>query len=85
MLDDSLKKAQNVVIGLKQTRRALEKEDVTQVYVARDADNRLLKPITEMCGKKRIDLKEFPSMIELGKACGIKVGAAVAAVLKNRS
>jgi len=85
MLDDSLKKAQNVVIGLKQTRRALEKESVAEVYVARDADNRLLRPIMEMCGNKKIELKEVPSMTELGKACGIKVGAAVAAVLKNRS
>lgn len=83
MLDDSLKKAQNMVIGLKQTRRALEKDLVCSVYVAKDADNRLLKPIMEMCQNKHIQLKEVPSMTELGKACGIKVGAAVVAILEK--
>ncbi len=83
MLDDSFKKAQNVVIGLKQTRRALEKGHVWRVYIAKDADNRLLRPIMEMCQNKHIQLEEVPSMTELGKAYGIKVGAAVVAVLEK--
>lgn len=83
MLDESIREAQKIVIGLKQTRRALEKENVCSVYVAKDADDRLLKPIMEMCRNKHIQLNEVTSMTELGKACGIKVGAAVAAVLEK--
>ncbi|NLL53336.1 MAG: 50S ribosomal protein L7Ae-like protein [Peptococcaceae bacterium] len=81
MLDESLKNSPNVLVGLKQTSRALEKSKVKVVYLAQDADDRLLKPIIETCKAKEIEIKEVPSMAELGKACGIKVGAAVASVL----
>lgn len=83
MLDDSLKKKENVVVGLKQTRRALEKGGVVTVYVAKDADNQLVRPIVDICKMKQIQLREVPSMSELGKACGIKVGASVVAVLEK--
>ncbi len=82
MLDESFKKAEKVVVGLKQTGRALEKGEVRSVYVAKDADSRLLKPIIDMCSTKQIQTIEVLCMTELGKACGIKVGAAVAAILK---
>jgi len=83
MLDESKEKAPKMVVGLKQTTRALEKGEVRSVFLAQDADSRLLKPIIEMCQAKQIKIQEVPTMLELGKACGIKVGAAVAAVLKN--
>lgn len=83
MLDDSLRKARNVVIGIKQTTRALEKGRVNRIYIAKDADNRLLRPVIEMGRNKQISMEEVPSMEELGQACGIKVGAAVAAILKE--
>jgi large subunit ribosomal protein L7A len=83
MLDESLKNAKKVVVGLKQTGRALEKGGVRSVYFAKDADNRLLRPIFDTCRSKQIQTIEVSSMDELGKACGIKVGAAVAAVLEN--
>ncbi len=82
MLDESLKKAPRIVVGLKQTGRALEKGEVRSVYCAQDADSRLLKPIMEMCRSRQIEIQEVTSMVELGKACGIKVGAAVVAVLE---
>lgn len=82
MLDESLEKAENKVVGLKQTRRALEKGNVRSVYVAKDADARLLRPIVDLCQAKKIELKEVQTMSELGKACGIEVGAAAAAILE---
>ncbi|RNC62998.1 MAG: Ribosome-associated protein L7Ae-like protein [Candidatus Dichloromethanomonas elyunquensis] len=83
MLDESLKKAQKVVVGLKQTSRALDKGEVQSVYVAKDADSRLLRPVLEMCRTKKIQPVEVQTMVELGKAYGIKVGAAVAAILES--
>jgi large subunit ribosomal protein L7A len=83
MLDESLKKAQKVVVGLKQTGRALDKGEVRSVYIAKDADSHLLRPILELCRIKQIQPVEVPTMAELGKACGIKVGAAVAAILES--
>ncbi len=82
MLDESLKNTDKMVVGLKQTNRALEKGEVICVYWAKDADAKLLKPILEVCRSRQIEIKEVPSMLDLGKACGIEIGAAVAAVLE---
>ncbi|HHV64524.1 MAG TPA: 50S ribosomal protein L7Ae-like protein [Peptococcaceae bacterium] len=83
MLDESLQIAQNRVVGIKQTGRALESGRVSKVYIAKDADSRVLQPILEMCKVKGVTVQEVASMAELGKACGIKVGAAAAAILKK--
>lgn len=80
MLDESCKKENNKVVGIKQTKRALEKGGVSYVYVARDADAGLLRPIVELCKFKGLEIKEVQTMSELGQICGIAVGAAVAAV-----
>jgi large subunit ribosomal protein L7A len=51
------------------------------VYVARDAEERIVSPIVRLCEEKSLELVLVDSMSELGKACGIKVGAAAAATL----
>jgi len=81
MLDETLKKSKHKTVGIKQTLRALEKGNVFRVYIAKDAEMHVLRPIVEQCRNKGIELLEVQTMIELGKACGIEVGAAVAALL----
>lgn len=81
MLDETLKKTNHKIVGIKQTQRALEKGNVKKVYVAQDADHHVLRPVLDLCRGQGIQVLEVPTMIELGKACGIEVGAAVAAVL----
>lgn len=81
MLDESLKHTKNRTVGIKQTQRALEKGIVKKVYVARDAEAHVIRPIMDLCRKQNIECIEVGSMTELGKACGIEVGAAVAALL----
>ena len=83
MLDEALKKQKNRTVGVKQTLRALEKESVLRVYVAKDAEAHVVRPILEMCRNQGIVVLEVPTMEELGKACGIEVGAAVAALLSE--
>lgn len=83
MLDESLKKNDTRVVGIKQTRKALENGSVSSVIIAKDADARVLRPIMEMCRTKNIKLNEVSTMSELGKACGIEVGAAAAAILND--
>lgn len=80
MLDETLKSTRHKTVGLKQTQRALEKGMVRQVYLAKDAEQHVLRPIVEICRTRGIEIIEIPSMVELGKACGIDVGAAVAAL-----
>ena len=72
----------NKVVGLKQLKKALREGTAATVFVAKDADPRVTEPIYTACREGNIPLEECESMSRLGKACGIEVGAAVAAVLR---
>lgn len=76
-----LKNAKKVV-GAKQTVKAVEKGLAAVVYLANDADQRLLLPVTEACIRENVAMDTSLSMLELGKVCGIEVGAAAVACLK---
>lgn len=69
-------------IGTKQTAKAVEKGLAVIVFVASDADERVTSPLRLLCSQKGIPLEAEATMAELGKACGIEVGAAAAAALK---
>jgi large subunit ribosomal protein L7A len=71
-----------VVIGKKQTLRALLKDEAEKVYISRDADFHVTEPIAQACKDKNIEIAYFDNMRDLGIACGIDVNAAAAAVLK---
>lgn len=81
MLDDTLKNVKNKTVGLKQTQRALEKGLVRRLFVAKDAEPHVLRSINEWCATHNVERIEVLTMKELGKACGIEVGTAVAAIL----
>ncbi len=69
------------VVGAKQTRRALESGKAKTVFLAQDADPRLTDAIAALCDEKGVTVERVPSMKELGRACGISVGAAIAAIV----
>ncbi|MEG2096790.1 MAG: ribosomal L7Ae/L30e/S12e/Gadd45 family protein [Pseudoflavonifractor sp.] len=71
----------NKVVGVKQTRRALEGGRVRCVFLAEDADPRVTEPIGALCAEKGIPVETAHLMKDLGSACGIAVGSAVAALL----
>jgi len=52
------------------------------VYVARDADRRVTDPIVRSARERGVEVVEVSSMAALGRACGIAVDAAAAAVLE---
>lgn len=81
MTIDTLKAAKKA-IGAKQTVKSVERGQVEAVFLASDAENRVVQPIRELCSKKNIAVQETLTMQELGQACGIAVGAAAVAVLK---
>lgn len=66
-------------IGTKQTTKAVEQGLAARVFVARDADPRLTGKIVELCRKAEIEVEWVDRMADLGKRCGIDVGAASAA------
>lgn len=70
------------VIGRKQTLRALSKNEADVVYISKDADPHVTDDIVEACREQDVRVEYFDNMRELGRACGIDVNAAAAAVLK---
>ncbi len=75
-------KAAKKVVGIKQLRRALTSGAVRKVFLADDADPRLTEPLAELCEEAGAECIKVPAMQELGRACGIDVGAAAAGILR---
>lgn len=71
------------IIGVRETTKAIKKDIVSQVVFAKDAASDVIDPILKECNKKSIQIQEFGTMKELGEICGIRVGAAVVALLKD--
>lgn len=69
---------------MKETERALEKDEAAAVFIASDCDERISGPLNEACRDKGVPVTADFTKKDLGKACGIKVKAAAAAVLKTR-
>ena len=78
---DGLKTGSRVV-GIKQTHKAVLSDTARTVFVARDAERRVLAPLMDACERSGVPLSWVETMAELGAACGIDVGAACAATLK---
>lgn len=78
---DKVEQATALVIGLKQTVKAIEQGMVKEVFVAKDADARFTGKVVSLCKEKTIPVEYVDSMKKLGKACGIEVGAAAAAII----
>ena len=70
------------VVGAKQTKRALIAGTAVAVYLAEDADPRVTDAIRELSAEHNVPVVDVSAMKELGKACGIAVGAAVAAQIQ---
>ena len=78
---DTLKSA-NRVIGIKQVAKAVKRGNAQEVFVADDAEAKVIDPLKELCQEQNVPVSTAATMQELGQACGIEVGAAAAAVLK---
>lgn len=71
------------VVGVKQTRRAVNDGKAVRVFLAEDADPRVTEPVAALCAERSIPVERVAQMKELGSACGIAVGSAVAALLRQ--
>ena len=70
------------IVGIKQSKKAVSDGTAKCAYVARDADPQIVDPFSDLCKKTGIDVVYVDTMEELGHACGINVGAAVAVLQK---
>ena len=69
------------VVGASQVRRALGTGAAKRIYLARNADPGITEPLEESAGAAGVPVVWADSMRALGKACGISVGASVAALV----
>ena len=72
----------NRVVGVKQSRKAIREGRAARVFLAADADPAITEPIGEVCADQGIPVWGEATMAQIGQACRITVGAAVAVVLK---
>ncbi len=71
------------VVGAKQVKRALRDGRAVRLYMAMDADPRLLQPLVQEAVNRQVPISQVPTMKELGASCGIAAGAAVAVLTKE--
>ena len=72
--------AKKTIIGTKQTVKAIHGGHVIEILVARDAEDRITHTAIVAAKEKGVKINFVESKIELGKACGLQVGAAVVAI-----
>ena len=74
--------SKRIVVGAKQLRKALERSRAEYVFLAENADPAVTGPIEALCRESQVQITWVRTMADLGRACGIDVGAAAAAVLR---
>lgn len=69
-------------VGVKQSTEAVLDGSAQKAYIAGDADEHVKIPFEELCKENLVPVQYIETKQQLGKACGINVGAACAVVLK---
>lgn len=69
-----------IIIGTKQTLRAMKNSEVSEVYIATDADLHLTQQVSDLASELNIPLQYVDSMKKLGQACGIEVKTSTVAI-----
>ncbi|MFB5192195.1 ribosomal L7Ae/L30e/S12e/Gadd45 family protein [Alicyclobacillus fastidiosus] len=82
---DDIRQARKKTIGTNQTLKVLKQsaEQIVRLYVARDAEARVIDPVVQLATKQRVPIEWVDTMRTLGKACGIEVGAATASIISE--
>lgn len=73
---------QHFVVGLKETLKALKKDQVTSLIIAEDVEVYLMTRVLSQINQKNIPVSFFKSKHALGKHVGINVNAKIVALIK---
>ena len=68
-----------LAVGARQLKKALVAGKTKCVFLAQNADPCITEPIAELCRRQEATVLWVQTMEDLGRACGIEVGAAAAA------
>jgi large subunit ribosomal protein L7A len=69
-----------IIIGTKQTLKAMKNGEISEVVIADDADKHITRKVADLAEELEIPCQHVDSMRKLGAACGIEVGASTAAI-----
>lgn len=72
---DKVLQARSIIVGTKQTVKALKLGTIDEIVVASDADPRITAKVVSTANELNVPIVYVDSMKKLGKACGIEVGA----------
>lgn len=78
-----LQAARKRMVGSKQTLKAINRGQAKVVFVAANADQHVVDPIVQACAEKGIKVVQVENIKNLGRACGIEVGCASAAIIDD--
>jgi len=78
----NLETAHNKKIGIKQSLKFLKRDQAEALYVAKDAEQYVIRSVVKLAEERHIPITYVESMLILGKACNIDVGAATAVIVK---
>lgn len=73
----------NKVVGIKQTTKAIKNGKGHVLYVAKDADDKVINPLIELANGNMVNIVFIETMSQLGKLSGIDVGTAATLILKE--
>ncbi|MCM3694493.1 50S ribosomal protein L7ae-like protein [Neobacillus niacini] len=74
--------ATKIVIGTKQTVKALKDGSTSELIIASDAEAKVTAGVVKLAQEMNIPIIYVDSMKKLGKACGIEVGASTVAIIR---
>lgn len=69
------------VVGTRRLIRAIEAGEISEIFLARDADLFIRRQVTDAANSKGIRINEVDTMKMLGEACGVEVKTASAGLL----
>lgn len=78
---EKLKNSQKVV-GTRRLLRAVQAGEISEAYIAADADLFIVRQVRQACADAGVALCEVETMKELGRACGVEVKTAAAGIKK---
>ena len=70
------------VIGVKQAIKAIKDGKGTVLYVAKDAERKIIIPLVELALRNEVKVIEIDTMRDLGKMCGIDVKSSATLILE---
>jgi len=75
-------KTQHKVVGAKQATKVIERNEAEVVYIAKDADERVVRRVLELAKEQAVPIVMVETMRQLGEACNVEVKTATAVIIK---